>query len=241
MKLLKIASRQMSDSVLLTVLLTVSGGFMDAYSYLGRGQVFANAQTGNLLLLGVHLTAGKWENAPRYLFPIIAFSFGIACASLLRRYFNGSRRFHWRQMVVLAEACILFFTAFFPQEYNMLANTLLSLACGAQVESFRKMAGTGVATTMCIGNLRTATVFLCDFMCTRSKPALKTSLLFYGLLLSFVAGAVLGNAALQRWQEKSIWGSVLLLLVCFFLMMVHEPCMPHKDSKTDKPIAAPKF
>ena len=36
----------MSESLLIGALLAVSGGLMDAYSYLFRGQVFANAQTG---------------------------------------------------------------------------------------------------------------------------------------------------------------------------------------------------
>ena len=46
---------QISESIELGILLALSGGFMDAYSYIGRGGVFANAQTGNMLLLGVHL------------------------------------------------------------------------------------------------------------------------------------------------------------------------------------------
>ncbi|MFR1872716.1 MAG: YoaK family protein, partial [Coprococcus sp.] len=43
-------SRQMSESIRLGIILALSGGFMDAYSYMCRGKVFANAQTGNILL-----------------------------------------------------------------------------------------------------------------------------------------------------------------------------------------------
>ncbi|WP_427189458.1 DUF1275 family protein [Parvimonas sp. G1604] len=39
---------QMSESIELAIFLALSGGLMDAYSYLLRGQVFANAQTGNM-------------------------------------------------------------------------------------------------------------------------------------------------------------------------------------------------
>ena len=48
-------ARQTSESIELSALLALSGGLMDAYSYLGRGKVFANAQTGNMLLLGVNI------------------------------------------------------------------------------------------------------------------------------------------------------------------------------------------
>ena len=51
---------QISESIELGILLALSGGFMDAYSYIGRGEVFANAQTGNMLLLGVHLSDFLW-------------------------------------------------------------------------------------------------------------------------------------------------------------------------------------
>ncbi|MEG1462408.1 MAG: YoaK family protein, partial [Anaerorhabdus sp.] len=73
-------STQVSDSLGLGLLLTLSGGFMDAYSYLFRGKVFANAQTGNILLLGINIFEGQWENTIKYLIPIIAFSIGIAIA-----------------------------------------------------------------------------------------------------------------------------------------------------------------
>ena len=40
---------QRSESFLVGALLAVSGGFLDAYTYLCRGGVFANAQTGNMI------------------------------------------------------------------------------------------------------------------------------------------------------------------------------------------------
>ena len=36
-------TKQMSETIRLGMLLAVSGGFMDAYSYIERDQVFANA------------------------------------------------------------------------------------------------------------------------------------------------------------------------------------------------------
>lgn len=60
---------QMSESIELAILLAMSGGLMDAYSYLYRGEVFANAQTGNMLLLGVYASQGKWQLTLHYLFP----------------------------------------------------------------------------------------------------------------------------------------------------------------------------
>ena len=64
------ASKQISESLPIMILLTLSGGFMDAYSYLCRGEVFANAQTGNILLFGVNLSMGHWSKALQYVCPV---------------------------------------------------------------------------------------------------------------------------------------------------------------------------
>ena len=46
----------MSESFLTAVFLSLSGGLQDAYTYLFRGKVFANAQTGNIAVSYTHLT-----------------------------------------------------------------------------------------------------------------------------------------------------------------------------------------
>ena len=43
--------KQMSESFLTAAFLSLSGGLQDAYTYIYRGHVFANAQTGNIVLL----------------------------------------------------------------------------------------------------------------------------------------------------------------------------------------------
>ena len=94
------ASKQISESLPIMILLTLSGGFMDAYSYLCRGEVFANAQTGNILLFGVNLSMGHWSKALQYVCPVLAFAIGIAAAEFVRRKFTNRKHVHWRQIIV---------------------------------------------------------------------------------------------------------------------------------------------
>ena len=61
------------NSMVLVYILAMSGGFMDAYSYMCRGEVFANAQTGNILLMAVNLAKGNFVVALRYFAPVMAF------------------------------------------------------------------------------------------------------------------------------------------------------------------------
>ena len=68
---------QMSEAYITAAFLTLSGGFQDAYTYCVRGKVFANAQTGNIVLFGIHLFQEEWGKAARYLIPVCAFTAGI--------------------------------------------------------------------------------------------------------------------------------------------------------------------
>ena len=95
--------RQMSESFRLGAVLALTGGFLDAYTYLIRGGVFANAQTGNIVLLGVRLMEGDWGGAGHYLVPILAFAAGVLAAELIRGRFRGAQALHWRQITVAAE------------------------------------------------------------------------------------------------------------------------------------------
>ena len=45
------SKKQMSESFRTAAFLSVSGGLQDAYTYIFRDKVFANAQTGNIVLL----------------------------------------------------------------------------------------------------------------------------------------------------------------------------------------------
>ena len=47
-----------SESLRLGMILAIIGGFLDAYTFISRGGVFANAETGNMVLLALGITTG---------------------------------------------------------------------------------------------------------------------------------------------------------------------------------------
>ena len=210
--------KQMSESLPVGILLAVSGGLMDAYSYLYRGQVFANAQTGNVLLFSVHLSKGEWLPALHYAFPIAAFLCGVALAVFICHFHRHQELLHWRQICVLLEAVILFSVAWIPQSANLLANSLVSLACGIQVEAFRKIEDATVATTMCIGNLRSTihSAITCGLVDDRGDK--HTAYISSVMVVAFASGAVMGSILIRHFDAYSVCCGSIIMLVCFFLM-----------------------
>ena len=73
-------NKHKSDTLLLGALLSLSGGFQDAYTYVLRGNVFANAQTGNVVFMSQRLMTGDFRGALRYFLPLVAFASGILVA-----------------------------------------------------------------------------------------------------------------------------------------------------------------
>ena len=214
--------RQMSESMPLAIFLTLAGGFQDAYSYNCRGKVFANAQTGNIVLLGQNLAQGQWKTALHYLVPLCAFFLGVYITERVHHRFRENEKIHWRQVILLIEAFLLVLTGLIPQSLNISANALMSFACAMQVNSFRKFHGLPCATTMCIGNIRSATEMLCRYHITKDKTLKQKSLHYYFVILIFAVGATAGALITAHLGDPSIWIAVLLLLAGFILMFIKE-------------------
>ena len=118
----------MSESLLTASFIIVSGGLQDAYTYLCRGGVFANAQTGNIVLFSAYLFEGAWNHCLRYLIPVLSFMAGIFAAECIHRRFKHMEKVHWRQLIILAEIAVLFAVGFMPQSLNTVANSLVSFS-----------------------------------------------------------------------------------------------------------------
>src|SRR5580692_10233648 len=64
--------------------LAAAGGFLDGFTYVGHGHVFANAMTGNVVLLGIDCVSGSWRAAFQHLPAILAFLVGICAAQAMQ-------------------------------------------------------------------------------------------------------------------------------------------------------------
>ncbi len=183
-----------AESFLLACLLTVAGGFLDAYTYCCRDQVFANAQTGNVVRVGISLALGAYDDVIRYLIPIFAFFCGVCLAMAMRDRFGEGNRSLWRQRILLLEIAVAAVVSLIPTEtiLNILSNILVSFLCALQAESFRKVGGKTFASTMCTGNLRSCAECFYRGIRNRDSRLRKDAAEYLGIILTFVSGAVIG-------------------------------------------------
>ena len=90
---------------------------------------------------------------------------------------------------------------------NMAANIIVSFVCALQVNAFRKIKGSPYATTMCIGNLRSATENLYWYRHTGKKDHRDKCIRYYGVIGIFAVGAVMGSVLTAYLRERTIWVS----------------------------------
>lgn len=214
---------QTSETFLLSSVLAFSGGFQDAYTYNVRDKVFSNAQTGNIVLMSQHIMMGDFLSGIKYLLPVLAFAFGVLLAEQIEHKYKHARRVHWRQIIVVLEIALLFVVGFIPTAYNMVATSMVSLACSMQVQTFRKVNGYSYASTMCIGNLRSGTESFSVYIRERQPGALKKALHYYGIILIFAIGAGVGGVCSGAVGVRSIWVScALLVAACIMMIKEHK-------------------
>ena len=216
----------MSDSFRAAFFIILSGGFQDAYTYTCRGKVFANAQTGNIVLLSTALFQREWQTMLKYLIPVLAFLIGTAVAEWIHIRLKCYEKIHWRQIILLCEVVLLLAVGFLPPVFEPFANALVSFVCAMQVQTFHKVRGHAYASTMCIGNIRSGMESLCVYGKTKDKEKLYKAGHYLGIIgsviLVFGVGAGFGSILTLTLGCRAIWICCPLLFVSFGMMFVPE-------------------
>lgn len=225
---------QMSESFPTAAFLSISGVLQDAYTYVFRGKVFANAQTGNIVLLSQNICERNWLQSAHYFVPLAAFAIGIIVAEQIRGKYQNVQNIHWRQIVLLLEMILLFLVSFLPQSLDMLANALVSFSCAMQVQTFRKVNGYAFASTMCIGNMRSGMEALSAYIRTHDRNVLGKALRYWEIIFLFAVGAGIGGQFVVLFGAHTIWFSCLLLLVSFCLMFIREEMKEHPEISVEE-------
>lgn len=215
-----------SETVPFCMLLAIVGGFLDAYTFVGRGGVFCNAQTGNIVLLGVYLSTGRWQSALAHIPPIIAFIVGVLLAEAIKSNKWPIPYLDWKRIILIFETAVLFVVGFIPSSApDVIVTATVSLIASIQVSSFRKLVDSQFNTTMSTGNLRSASQALYLAITQKDTDAAIRSIRYFIIILSFFSGALTGGIITSLFGIRAIWSTIVLLFFAIVLMDIKE----HKE------------
>lgn len=195
-------------------LLTLSGGFLDAFAYVGHGGVFANTMTGNVALLGIQVAAGEWAQAVRHIPPLIAFVFAVFVVHLLRL---DALAPVIRRPAMVCLTLEIVFLAFAASGLVGASDVWLipgiSFVATLQTLSFTHVENLTYTSVMTTGNLRRAAKKLMEgFIPRYDRTALHDASLLGMAGFCFFAGAVLGGVSTRALHDNALWLAVLLLV-----------------------------
>ncbi|HHZ06060.1 MAG TPA: DUF1275 domain-containing protein [Clostridiales bacterium] len=211
------------EALRIGLLLAFVGGYLDAYTYLLRGQVFANAQTGNIVLMGISVAQGHWDKVSFYVIPIVTFFLGILLTEYIKNKCDKSQLLNWEHMIFPIEIILLFGVGLYPVTApNSIVNVVVSFVCAVQVQSFRVVHNTPYASTMCTGNLRSAAENLFKLYKTKERVFLHKFLMYIFIIASFILGAGCGTFLSGIFFEKSIWVCCGVLLIAFLIIIIRN-------------------
>ena len=231
-----------SASLELGVLLAAAGGFQDAYSFIGLGGVFANAQTGNIVLFGVEAAREHWADAVRHLPSLLAFVLGVVVAETLGRP-RVAAALRWpARMALLLEIVVLVIVGFLPRGVpDSLIVAMIAFTASVQVTTFRTLIIWPYNTAMLTGNLRTAAQAAYAAVADRDPDAVRKTRSFGIIIASFTIGAFAGGWLTLHVGRHAIWISagVLVAALCLFVIDEHRDRIRRglKRRRSDRPDA----
>ncbi|MDZ5000680.1 DUF1275 domain-containing protein, partial [Clostridium perfringens] len=108
--------KKTSESLRLGILLAAVGGFLDAYTFICRGGVFANAETGNIVLVALGITKRNYKDVFMAALPILAFVAGVLVTEIIREKSinNYEESTKAEKFILIIEAVVLFIVGFIP-------------------------------------------------------------------------------------------------------------------------------
>ena len=213
---------KLHDDIRIGICLSLVGGFLDAYSYLLKGKVFANAQTGNVVLLFISLANRELHKSLKYSIPIMTFAFGIFISEFLKNKCN-IKNYTRMTAVLLFEAAVIILIGlsgdYFPHD---VINSVISFIAALQVANFDKVDGNPIATTMITGNLKSSMLNLAKYHALKEKRYLYSCFKYVCIIICFGIGVVIGFAAIHLIAEKSILLCGLFIITAFILIQQDE-------------------
>lgn len=213
-------SQPAKERTALGIVVSCAGGLMDAYSYLMHGRVFANGQTGNIVLLVLRLAESDWGGALRYVIPVAAFVLGIFLSCCVQgELFRGAHARMQRAVIAFEAAlfCVIALAA--PHVPDLLVNSVISFAAAVAFQNFRTFGTKSTyASVFCTGNLRSLGLSLYEGLVRGDTHEWHRAQRYAAIIGAFGVGVLLGKVACELAGDAAcVAASALFLLATVFV------------------------
>ena len=216
------------------ILMTVAG-FFGAYTFLLRGNVFCNAQTGNVVLMGMALGSGDIKGGLFFLIPITAYVFGSFVSEILPNPIKYNWPIRWDTILIMIEMVVVFILGFVPESAPVqISQVAINFIASMQYNTFRQAEGMPMATTFATNHIRQIGVTIAKKVKHRGTDHTAYDAKIsrhFEMLIYFFSGSLIGTILCNRFLGKALWATLvpftIVLIAFLYADLVSEKDMKH--------------
>ena len=201
----------------LALFLTFCAGYVDAYTFIVRGNTLVAGQTGNVVFLSVGLIQDNVSDASTKVMTLLSFMMGVF---LLTVYKEKLRVVKKPILSLFPLAILSLIIGFVPLTvYNIYIVPPLAFCMGLVTTAFGEVSGIAYNNAFMTGNIKRTMLAFGEYVRTKHTAFLMEGLIFVSLLISFILGVVFSAYLTIVFNEKIILG-VPVMMSIFYLSMV---------------------
>ena len=195
----------------LALFLTFCAGYVDAYTFIVRGNTLVAGQTGNVVFLSVGLIQHNVSDASAKVMTLLAFMMGVF---LLTVYKEKLRIVKKPILSLIPLAILSIIIGFVPQTVdNIYLVPPLAFCMGLVTTAFGEVSGIAYNNAFMTGNIKRTMLAFGDYFRTKHTPFLREGFIFVSLLSSFVLGVVFSAYLTIFYHEKTILGVPIMMSI----------------------------
>ena len=193
----------------LALFLTFCAGYVDAYTFIVRGNTLVAGQTGNVVFLSVGLIQHNVSDASAKVMTLLAFMMGVLLLTIYKE-----------KLRIVKKPILSLIIGFVPQTVeNIYLVPPLAFCMGLVTTAFGEVSGIAYNNAFMTGNIKRTMLAFGDYFRTKHTPFLREGLIFVSLLSSFVFGVIFSAYLTIYYQEKTILGIPLMMSIFYFSML----------------------
>jgi uncharacterized membrane protein YoaK (UPF0700 family) len=201
-----LGAQPLSATLPFALLLTLANSFLDAYTYLVRGGVFATAQTGNVVFFAVQMSAGRLSAALAHVWPILAFVLGVALAAHLKSGRLDRHLAYPLRWAIALQAIVLAVIGFIPTSVAPSVVTIpIAFVAALQIGIFRAIGDLAYVPIATTGNLLRFVESSYGGVADGSAHSRRAAGVYAALIATFCVGALFGAIVSRHLEIRAIW------------------------------------
>ena len=212
----------------LALFLTFCAGYVDAYTFIVRGNTLVAGQTGNVVFLSVGLIQDNVSDASTKVMTLLSFMLGVF---LLTVYKEKLRVVKKPILSLFPLAILSLIIGFVPLTVdNIYIVPPLAFCMGLVTTAFGQVSGIAYNNAFMTGNIKRTMLAFGEYVRTKHTPFLFEGLIFVSLLSSFVFGVVFSAYLTIFFTEKTILGIPIMMSI-FYLSMLLSSLQKKSDKR----------